>query len=92
MEKTPKKQQRQPGIEAKMDPAPEYIKAGYRGSGKLQDKVALITGGDSGIGRAVSVHFAREGADIAVVYLDEDIDALETKKTGRSRRTAMPAF
>ncbi|QEM12464.1 MULTISPECIES: SDR family oxidoreductase [Mucilaginibacter] len=80
MAKTPAKQNRQPGIEAKMDPAPEYIKSSYAGSGKLQDKVALITGGDSGIGRAVSVHFAREGADIAIVYLDEDIDAEETKR------------
>jgi NAD(P)-dependent dehydrogenase (short-subunit alcohol dehydrogenase family) len=80
MGKTPPKQNRQPGIEAKMDPAPEYIKPGYRGSGKLKNKVALITGGDSGIGRAVSVHFAREGADIAMVYFDEDIDAEETKK------------
>lgn len=62
-----------------MDPAPEYIKPGYKGSGKLLDKVALITGGDSGIGRAVAVHFAREGADIAIVYLDEDIDAELTK-------------
>jgi NAD(P)-dependent dehydrogenase (short-subunit alcohol dehydrogenase family) len=79
-EKTPKKQNRQPGIEAKMDPRPEYLKSTYTGSKKLLDKVALITGGDSGIGRAVSVHFAREGADIAIVYLDEDIDAKETKK------------
>src|ERR1700709_1940800 len=80
MGKTPAKQNRQPGIEAKMDPAPEYIKPGYRGSGKLKNKVALITGGDSGIGRAVSVHFAREGADVAIVYLDEDQDAEETKR------------
>jgi NAD(P)-dependent dehydrogenase (short-subunit alcohol dehydrogenase family) len=78
--KTPSKQNRQPGIEAKMDPAPEYIKSSYTGSRKLSDKVALITGGDSGIGRAVSVHYAREGADIAIVYLDEDIDAKETKR------------
>jgi NAD(P)-dependent dehydrogenase (short-subunit alcohol dehydrogenase family) len=77
---TPKKQNRQPGIEAKMDPAPEYIKSTYTGSKKLLDKVALITGGDSGIGRSVSVHFAREGADVAIVYLEEDIDANETKK------------
>jgi NAD(P)-dependent dehydrogenase (short-subunit alcohol dehydrogenase family) len=76
---TPKKQNRQPGIEAKMDPRPEYIKSTYKSSGKLENKVALVTGGDSGIGRAVSVHFAKEGADIAIVYLDEDIDAKETK-------------
>ncbi|WEA01655.1 SDR family oxidoreductase [Mucilaginibacter sp. SJ] len=79
MSKTPKKQNRQPGIEAKMDPAPEYIKPSYQGSGKLKGKIALITGGDSGIGRAVCVHFAREGADIAIVYLGEDIDAEKTK-------------
>src|ERR1700761_9014172 len=80
MAKTPAKQNRQPGIEAKMDPAPEYIKSSYAGSGKLRDKVALITGGDSGIGRAVSIHYAREGADIAIVYLDEDKDAEDTRQ------------
>jgi NAD(P)-dependent dehydrogenase (short-subunit alcohol dehydrogenase family) len=87
MAETPKKQNKQPGVEAKMNPAPEYIKDNYKASGKLTGKVALITGGDSGIGRAVSVHFAAEGADIAIVYLDEDVDAEETKKmveaTGR---------
>jgi NAD(P)-dependent dehydrogenase (short-subunit alcohol dehydrogenase family) len=82
--KTPKKQNRQPGIEAKMDPKPEYIKPTYKAAGKLTGKVALITGGDSGIGRAVSVHYAREGADIAIVYLDEDIDAEETQAVVQS--------
>src|ERR1700761_3768297 len=77
--KTPKKQNKQPGIEAKMNPAPEYIKDSYKAAGKLLDKIALITGGDSGIGRAVSVHYAREGADIAIVYLNEDEDALKTQ-------------
>lgn len=77
--KTPAKQNKQPGIEAKMDPRPEYIKPGYKAAGKLIGKTALITGGDSGIGRAVSVHYAREGADIAIVYLDEDVDAKETQ-------------
>ncbi len=75
----PKKQNKQPGIEAKMSPAPEYIKDTYKSAGKLLDKVALITGGDSGIGRAVSVHFAEEGADVAIVYLDEDVDARVTQ-------------
>lgn len=78
--KTPEKQTKQPGIEAEMNPRPEFIKAGYKAAGKLEGKVALITGGDSGIGRAVSVHYAKEGADVAIVYLDEDTDAKETQK------------
>lgn len=63
-----------------MRPRPLAEDQGYRGSGKLMDKVALITGGDSGIGRAVAIAFAKEGADVAVVYLDEHQDANETKR------------
>lgn len=75
----PEQQQgEQPGKESAMNPKPEYIKNSYRGSGKLSDKVAVITGGDSGIGRSIAVHFAREGADVVVVYLDEDKDAEKT--------------
>jgi NAD(P)-dependent dehydrogenase (short-subunit alcohol dehydrogenase family) len=73
-------QDRQPGLENRMEPRPEFIRSSYRAAGKLEGKVALITGGDSGIGRAVSVHFAREGADIAIVYLDEEDDARETRR------------
>jgi NAD(P)-dependent dehydrogenase (short-subunit alcohol dehydrogenase family) len=72
-------QDRQPGIEAEMDPKPEYIKNTYKSAGKLTGKIALITGGDSGIGRAVSVHFAEEGADLTIVYLNENEDAEETR-------------
>lgn len=63
-----------------MRPQPRTIREDYRGSGKLEDKVALITGGDSGIGRSVAVMFAREDADIAIVYLEETADAEETRK------------
>ena len=73
-------QSRQPGIESKMRPQPEAIKDKYRGSGKLKDKVAIITGGDSGIGRAVAIAFAKEGADVTIVYLDEHGDAKETAR------------
>lgn len=68
----------QPGSEAEMNVQPVVIREDYRGSGKLEGKVALITGGDSGIGRAVAVHFAREGADVAILYLDEHQDAQDT--------------
>ncbi|WP_312540536.1 SDR family oxidoreductase [Achromobacter mucicolens] len=70
----------QPGVEADMVLKPQYQAPGYKGSGKLQDKVAIITGADSGIGRAVAVLFAREGADVAVMYLDEHEDARETSR------------
>lgn len=73
-------QDHQPGVQTAMNPKPEIIKPHYKGSEKLKGKVALITGGDSGIGRSVSVLFAREGADIAICYLDEDQDAKDTKK------------
>ena len=71
-------QSQQPGSEAEMTLAPVVIRDGYQGSGRLRGKVALISGGDSGIGRAVAVHFAREGADVAVIYLDETEDARAT--------------
>ncbi|MDB5731534.1 MAG: short-chain dehydrogenase/reductase, partial [Variovorax sp.] len=68
-----------PGLEADMELRPRFQAEGYRGSGKLQGMAALITGADSGIGRAVAVLFAREGADVAIVYLNEHVDAEETK-------------
>ncbi len=73
-------QQRQPGREHKMKPRPRADDEKHRGSGKLQDKIAIITGGDSGIGRAVAIAFAKEGADVAVVYLEEEKDADETRR------------
>ncbi len=76
----PKQHQPKPGSEADLDPAPLYDAPYYRGSDKLKDKIALITGGDSRIGRAVAILFAREGADIAVVYLSEHADARVTKE------------
>jgi NAD(P)-dependent dehydrogenase (short-subunit alcohol dehydrogenase family) len=76
----PQQQERRPGLEAEMRPRPRADDPGYRGSGKLHGKVALITGGDSGIGRAVAVAYAREGADVAISYLDEHADAEETKR------------
>jgi NAD(P)-dependent dehydrogenase (short-subunit alcohol dehydrogenase family) len=76
----PKQHQPKPGHEARLDPPPLYDAPYYQGSGKLRDKVAIVTGGDSGIGRAVAVLFAREGADVAVVYLDEHEDAKATAK------------
>jgi len=81
----PQSQAGQPGDEHAMQPEPEYIRADYQGTGKLDGKVAVITGGDSGIGRAVAVHFAAEGADVALVYLDEDQDAAETRRLVEQR-------
>jgi NAD(P)-dependent dehydrogenase (short-subunit alcohol dehydrogenase family) len=73
-------QSQQPGIESVMNPKPVFDNATYRTSGKLQGKVAIISGGDSGIGRAVSLLFAKEGADIAIIYLNEHQDAEKTKQ------------
>ncbi len=86
--KGPQHQARQPGREHEMDPRPVVIREGYRGSGRLEGKRALITGGDSGIGRSVAVHFAREGADVAFSYLEEHDDAEETERMVRAEGRA----
>ncbi len=76
----PPQEQKLPGSEQEMDPKPVTDNENYKGTGKLEDKVAFITGGDSGIGKAVAILFAKEGAKIAIVYLNEHEDANETKQ------------
>ncbi|NCC22679.1 MAG: SDR family oxidoreductase [Alphaproteobacteria bacterium] len=76
----PQHQYKQPGLETEMVPRPDSFMEGYRAADKLEGKIALISGGDSGIGRAVSIAYAKEGADVAFIYLDEDNDADVTAK------------
>ncbi|MBV9321746.1 MAG: SDR family oxidoreductase [Mycobacterium sp.] len=73
-------QQKVPGVQARMDPVPDCGENSYQGSGKLSGKRAVITGGDSGIGRAVAIAYAREGADVLIAYLDEDEDAQDVAR------------
>lgn len=76
----PEQQQTVPGVQTRMEPVPDCGENSYRGSGKLTGKRAIITGGDSGIGRAVAIAFAREGADVLIAYLDEDADAQDVAR------------
>lgn len=76
----PPQQQEAPGLESRMAPRPDHGEKSYKGSGKLEGKAAVITGGDSGIGRAVALAFAREGADVLISYLNEEPDAKETSR------------
>ena len=77
----PQHQNRQPGKESEMNPLPQFDDPNYKSSGKLLDKVAVITGGDSGIGRAVAIAYAKEGADVVIVHLNEDDDANQTSES-----------
>ncbi len=76
----PSQKQPMPGFTTQMDPIPDHGEESYRGADRLKGKRAIITGGDSGIGRAVAIAYAREGADLVISYLDEDEDADETKR------------
>lgn len=76
----PQHQNQQPGIQSEMNPQPVSVHPNYRAAGKLQGKAAIITGGDSGIGRAVAIAYAKEGADVAIVYVNEHGDAEDTKQ------------
>lgn len=80
-----KVQRHQPGEESLMNPSPVFENVEFKGSGRLEGRVAMITGGDSGIGRAVAIAFAREGADVAIVFLHEETDARETAKHVEAR-------
>jgi NAD(P)-dependent dehydrogenase (short-subunit alcohol dehydrogenase family) len=75
----PQHQNQQPGIESEMNPIPKSVDPAYQGNGKLKNKVAVISGGDSGIGKSVAIYFAKEGADVAISYLNEHQDAEETR-------------
>jgi hypothetical protein len=89
----PKQKLAKPGIEAEMEQQPRWRAPKYRAAGKLKGKVALVTGGDSGIGRAVAYLYAREGADVAIVHLPaEQRDADETRKRDERRRVIRPIF
>jgi NAD(P)-dependent dehydrogenase (short-subunit alcohol dehydrogenase family) len=87
----PAQQQEVPGVQPEMDPVPDCGEQTYRGSGKLTGRAAVITGGDSGIGRAVAIAYAREGADVLISYLTEDADAQDTAKyvEGAGRRAVL---